>query len=181
MAEGSKGREDRESAHSGSEREPVLQALDAFRPCTVSAVKGTPSLVPPLLAPDFLHSGDIPQFACVCQHTFIHTSATCTCSCTPSYTYTCTYLTHIHERNRCTRIHKHGHTYTHTNAHTQPYAHIGTMNIHRHTHTNKYTCPCCRSVPKSCPTLCNSMNHHAKLLCPSLSPGACSNSCSLSR
>ena len=41
-------------------------------------------------------------------------------------------------------------------------------------HTN-----CC-SVTKSCPTLCNHKLHHARFLCPSLSPRVHSNSCPLS-
>ena len=37
------------------------------------------------------------------------------------------------------------------------------------------------SVAKSCPTLCDPRElHHARLPCPSLSPGICSNSCPLS-
>ena len=38
---------------------------------------------------------------------------------------------------------------------------------------------CCRSVSKLSPTLCDPMQH-ARLPCPSLSPGACSNSHPLS-
>ena len=39
--------------------------------------------------------------------------------------------------------------------------------------------PCFCSVAQSCPTLCNPMDckQHTRLLCPSPSPGACSNSC----
>ena len=43
---------------------------------------------------------------------------------------------------------------------------------------------CCCSVAKSCPTLCNPMNCSTpsfRLLCPSLSPWVCSNSCPLSQ
>ena len=41
---------------------------------------------------------------------------------------------------------------------------------------------CCCSVAKSCPTLCNPHAlHHARLPCPSLSLGICSNSCPLSQ
>ena len=40
---------------------------------------------------------------------------------------------------------------------------------------------CCRSVAKSCPTLCEPMNcSNSRLPCPSLSPEVCSNSCPLS-
>ena len=39
---------------------------------------------------------------------------------------------------------------------------------------------CCCSVAQSCPTLCDPMEQHARLLCPSPSPGACSNSCPFS-
>jgi len=35
---------------------------------------------------------------------------------------------------------------------------------------------CCCSVTQSCPTLCNPGLQHTRLLCPSLSPRACSNS-----
>ena len=41
-------------------------------------------------------------------------------------------------------------------------------------------CSCCR-VAKSCPTLQPHGLQHARLLCPSLSPGACLNSCPSSR
>ena len=44
-------------------------------------------------------------------------------------------------------------------------------------------CYCC-SVTKSCPTICNPMDCSTRWLqasCPSLSPGACSNSCPLNR
>ena len=38
------------------------------------------------------------------------------------------------------------------------------------------------SVTQSCPTFCNPMGlQHARFLCPSPSPGACSNSCPLSQ
>ena len=41
---------------------------------------------------------------------------------------------------------------------------------------------CCCSVAKLCPTLCEPRNwKHAKIPCPSLPPGAYSNSCPLSR
>ena len=40
---------------------------------------------------------------------------------------------------------------------------------------------CCCSVPKSCLTLRIHGLQHARLPCPSLSPGVCSNSCLLSR
>ena len=41
---------------------------------------------------------------------------------------------------------------------------------------------CCYcSVAKSCLTLCNHILCHARLICPSLSPGVCSNSCPLSQ
>ena len=47
-------------------------------------------------------------------------------------------------------------------------------------YVNKYCC-CC-SVANSCPTLCDPMAlQHARLPCPSLSPGVCSNSCPLSQ
>jgi len=39
-------------------------------------------------------------------------------------------------------------------------------------------CCCCCWVAKSCPALCDPMD--CKLLCPSLSPAVCSNSCPLS-
>ena len=39
---------------------------------------------------------------------------------------------------------------------------------------------CCCSVTKSCPTLCDLMEEHVRLLCPPLCPGVCSNSCPLS-
>ena len=40
---------------------------------------------------------------------------------------------------------------------------------------------CCCSIAKSCLTLCDPVDkQHIKLPCPSLSPGACSNSCPLS-
>ena len=39
---------------------------------------------------------------------------------------------------------------------------------------------CCCSVDKSCPSLCNPMNH-TRLPCPLLSPRVCSNSCQLSQ
>ena len=39
-------------------------------------------------------------------------------------------------------------------------------------------CCCCCSVAKSCPNLCDSHGlQHARLPCPSPSPGVCSNSC----
>ena len=39
----------------------------------------------------------------------------------------------------------------------------------------------CPSVPELCPTLCNHMDSsNARLPCPSLSPGVCSDSCPLS-
>ena len=40
---------------------------------------------------------------------------------------------------------------------------------------------CCCSVAQSCPTLQLQGLQHAKLPCPSLYPGVCSNSCPLSR
>ena len=41
---------------------------------------------------------------------------------------------------------------------------------------------CCCSVTKSCPTLCNPKDcSTSRLTCPSLSPGACSNSCPLNQ
>ena len=42
-------------------------------------------------------------------------------------------------------------------------------------------CRCCRSVAKLCPVLCNPMDCSTLVLCPSLSPGVCSNSCLSSR
>ena len=47
-------------------------------------------------------------------------------------------------------------------------------------------CVCCCSVAKLCSPLCDSMDwlhglQHIRLLCPSLSPWVCSNSCSLSQ
>ena len=42
-------------------------------------------------------------------------------------------------------------------------------------------CRCCRSVAKLCPVLCNPMDCSTLVLCPSLSPGVCSNSCPLSQ
>ena len=48
-------------------------------------------------------------------------------------------------------------------------------------HTAKCLSYCCSSVAKSCPTLCDPHGlQHARLPCPSPSPGACSNSCPLS-
>ena len=41
--------------------------------------------------------------------------------------------------------------------------------------------PCCCSVAKSCLTLWLHLLQHARLPCPSLSPGACSDSCPLSQ
>ena len=41
--------------------------------------------------------------------------------------------------------------------------------------------PCCCSVDKSCPTLCNPVNCSARPPCPSQSPRVSSNSCPLSR
>ena len=40
---------------------------------------------------------------------------------------------------------------------------------------------CSCSVPKSCPNLQPHWLQHARLFCPSLSPGVCSNSCPLSQ
>ena len=40
---------------------------------------------------------------------------------------------------------------------------------------------CCCLVAKLCPTLCDPMDCSARLPCPSLSPGVCSDSCLLSR
>ena len=40
---------------------------------------------------------------------------------------------------------------------------------------------CCCSVTKSCPTFQPHDLQHARLPCPSLSPGVCSNSCALSQ
>ena len=42
-------------------------------------------------------------------------------------------------------------------------------------------CCCCCSVPKLCPTLRLHELQHARLPCPSLSPGVCSNSCPLNQ
>ena len=42
-------------------------------------------------------------------------------------------------------------------------------------------CCCCCSIAKSCPTLRPHGLQHARLTCPSLSSGVCSNSCSLSQ
>ena len=39
---------------------------------------------------------------------------------------------------------------------------------------------CCYSIALSCPTLCNPRTTDMRLLCPSLSPGVCSNSYPLS-
>ena len=48
-------------------------------------------------------------------------------------------------------------------------------------HMAKCLSYCCSSVAKSCPTLCDPHGlQHARLPCPSPSPGACSNSCPLS-
>ena len=44
----------------------------------------------------------------------------------------------------------------------------------------KQICSCCCSVAKLCPTLRPHGLQHARLLCPSLSSGICSNSCPLS-
>ena len=46
----------------------------------------------------------------------------------------------------------------------------------QHCITHRYCC----SVPKSCPTLRSHGLQHARLLCPSLFPRVCSNSCPLS-
>ena len=43
-----------------------------------------------------------------------------------------------------------------------------------------FKCVCC-SVAQSCPTLWSHRSYHARLLCPSLSPRVCSNSCPLSQ
>ena len=42
-------------------------------------------------------------------------------------------------------------------------------------------CCCCCSIAKSCPTLRPHGPQHARLTCPSLSSGVCSNSCPLSQ
>jgi len=47
--------------------------------------------------------------------------------------------------------------------------------------TTMYTLNCCCSVAKLCPTLWPHGLQHARLPCPSLSPGACWNSCPLSQ
>ena len=44
----------------------------------------------------------------------------------------------------------------------------------------QWLCCCCCPVTKLCPTLCDSMQH-ARLPCPSVSPGVCSISCPLSQ
>ena len=46
---------------------------------------------------------------------------------------------------------------------------------------SRYQIHRCYSLAESCPTLCNSMEQHTRLPCPSLSPRVCSNSRPLSR